>query len=98
MLTVIASDADSGRNGSLMYSLAAPVPRHDGRPIFSVDANNGLITTVQSNVLDRELVAEYQLVVVATDRGIPRLSGMSHTSHSVFFLITINNRLIDKMT
>jgi len=74
VLTVIAADSDSGNNGSLIYSLV-DVPRHHSLPMFSVDPNNGLITTVQSNVLDRELTAEYQLTVVATDRGRPRLSG-----------------------
>jgi len=74
VLTVIATDSDSGNNGSLIYSLS-DVPRYNSLPMFAIDPSNGLITTVQSNVLDRELTAEYQLTVVATDRGRPRLSG-----------------------
>jgi len=74
VLTVIATDCDSGSNGTLVYRLE-DVPLHNDLPMFAVDPHNGLITTVQSNVLDRELVAEYQLTVVATDRGRPRMSG-----------------------
>lgn len=74
MLTVIASDSDSGNNGTLLYRLE-DVPRHNALPMFAIDPRNGLITTVQTNVLDRELTAEYHLTVVATDRGRPRMSG-----------------------
>lgn len=74
MLTVIATDSDSGNNGTLLYRLE-DVPRHNGLPMFAIDSHNGVITTVQSNVLDRELTSEYQLTVVATDRGRPRMSG-----------------------
>ena len=74
MLTVIATDSDNGNNGTLIYRLE-DVPRHNGLPMFAIDPHNGLITTVQTNVLDRELIAEYQLTVVATDRGRPRMSG-----------------------
>jgi len=76
VLTVIATDSDSGNNASLVYSLE-DVPRHDGLPMFAVDRHSGLITTVQTNVLDRELTPEYQLTVVATDRGRPPMSGAS---------------------
>jgi len=74
VLTVIAADADRGNNGSLTYSLVN-VPRHAGRPMFTIDRHNGLISTRQSNVLDRELTDQYQLTVLATDRGNPPLSG-----------------------
>lgn len=74
MLTVIAADSDSGNNGTLLYRLE-DVPRHNALPMFAIDPHNGLITTVQTNVLDRELTAEYHLTVVATDRGRPRMSG-----------------------
>jgi len=76
VLTVMATDADVGNNGSLIYSLR-DVPRYDGLAMFTIDPRNGLITTVQSDVLDREITAEYQLTVVATDRGSPRMSGAS---------------------
>ena len=72
---MIATDSDSGNNGTLMYRLQ-DVPRQNGLPMFAIDPHNGLITTVQSNVLDRELTSEYHLTVVATDRGRPRMSGV----------------------
>jgi len=83
VLTVIASDSDSGNNASVMYRLA-DVPRHNALPMFAIDPRVGLITTVQSDVLDRELTSEYQFTVVATDRGRPRMSG-------TFFSIQFNS-------
>jgi len=83
---VIAADADSGNNGTLTYRLE-DVPRHNGLPMFAIDPHNGLITTVQSNVLNRELTAEYQLTVVATDRGRPRLSGTRIFLDSLHLLV-----------
>ena len=102
VLTVIATDSDSGNNGSLVYSLAN-VPRHNGLPMFAVDPNNGLITTVQSNVLDRELTSEYQLTVVATDRGRPRLSGAFYhvyllTSNLFVVFVLVTDRISDTAT
>ena len=78
VLTVIASDSDSGNNATVMYRLA-DIPRHNGLPMFAIDPRIGLITTVQSNVLDRELTSEYQFTVIATDRGRPRMSGAFFT-------------------
>jgi len=81
VLTVIATDSDTGNNGTLTYRLT-DVPQYNGLPMFAIDPHNGLITTVQSNVLDRELTSEYQLTVVATDRGRPRMSGALYSLSS----------------
>ena len=88
MLTVIATDSDSGNNGTLIYSLQ-DVPRHSGMPMFAIDPHNGLITTVQSNVLDRELTSEYQLTVVATDCGRPRMSGAFFSLNFLIFVVFV---------
>jgi len=70
VLTVIATDADNGNNGSVTYSLKQ-VPMKAGQPLFSVDAHMGLITTRLTNALDREVQPIYHVVVQARDRGSP---------------------------
>jgi hypothetical protein len=76
VLTVIATDADSGNNGSVTYSLKQVTPTRGTLPLFSIDSHMGLISTVQPNALDREIQAEYHIVVLARDRGTPSLSGL----------------------
>jgi len=74
VLTVIATDADTGNNGTVTYSLLR-VPHRDNQRLFAIDANNGLVTSVHTNAFDREREAEYQLIVEARDRGVPQRSG-----------------------
>jgi len=76
VLTVIATDADNGNNGSVTYSLKQ-VPMKGGQPLFSVDAHMGLITTRLTNALDREVQPIYHVIVQAKDRGSPPLSGQT---------------------
>ncbi|XP_077475964.1 neural-cadherin [Stigmatopora argus] len=66
---LLASDSDSGQNRQLVYSLS---PDSDPDGLFSVD-QSGVLTVARP--LDREKVAQHHLVVVATDRGVPALSG-----------------------
>jgi len=74
VLTVIATDADNGNNGSVTYSLKQ-VPVKGGQPLFSVDPHMGLITTRLNNALDREVQPIYHVIVQARDRGTPSMSG-----------------------
>jgi len=76
VLTVIATDADNGNNGSVTYSLKQ-VPVKAGLPLFSVDPHMGLITTRLTNALDREVQPIYHVVVQAKDRGSPPMSSQS---------------------
>ena len=56
-----ATDADSGSNAELSYSLGnASVP-------FSINASSGVVYTI--GVIDREVVPTYFLEVLATDHG-----------------------------
>lgn len=73
VLTVIATDADSGNNGTVIYSLKQ-VPMNGDDPLFSIDSHMGLISTVLNNALDREIQSEYFVVVQAKDKGSPPLS------------------------
>ncbi|OCT99413.1 hypothetical protein XELAEV_18005193mg [Xenopus laevis] len=66
--TVLATDADSGKNAEIAYSLEPPM---DG--IFSIHPDTGDITV--NIILDREQTDRYEFRVVAKDKGIPVLQG-----------------------
>lgn len=69
VIQVVASDSDSGPNGDISYSI---LPESDPYGHFAV-SGAGVVTVTRP--LDRETVAGYELVVMATDRGTPPLSG-----------------------
>lgn len=79
VVQVLANDSDSGPNGEVLYSI---LPESDPYGHFAV-SRAGVVTV--GRLLDRETVASYELVVVATDRGSPALSGS----------VTISLRLLD---
>lgn len=62
--TILATDADSGRNGEIEYSI--------DRNEFSIDSRGNIMT---SRRLDADVNNTYALTVKATDRGNPPLSG-----------------------
>jgi len=68
VVTVVASDADSGKNAEIVYSLEPA-----GNGPFYIDADNGDIRA--TGVLDRELRERYELRVIAKDKGTPSLRG-----------------------
>ena len=74
LLTVIATDADNGNNGSVTYSLKQ-VPMKGGQALFTIAPHMGLITTRLTNALDREVQPIYHVIVQARDRGTPPMSG-----------------------
>ncbi|XP_055789881.1 neural-cadherin-like [Salvelinus fontinalis] len=65
---VMANDSDSDLNGEIVYSIS---PESDPYGHFIVD-RDGIVTVTRP--LDRETMPEYQLVVMATDRGSPALT------------------------
>lgn len=65
---VTATDADSGDNGVITYRLA-----RDFDGAFEIDADTGEIFTTMK--LDREDVANYELIVEALDQGLPQQTG-----------------------
>lgn len=69
IIQVAATDSDSGLNGDILYSI---LPQSDPYGHFTV-SRAGLVTVARP--LDRETVAGYELVVMATDRGTPALTG-----------------------
>ena len=64
---VIANDADDGNNGLVRYSLD-----NTSQYYFNIEPNTGLITT--NKVLDREMNSTFEIIVIASDNGEPRLS------------------------
>lgn len=66
---LVASDSDSGQNRDITYSL---LEESDPDGLFAID-QSGLLSVAQP--LDRERVAQHHLVVIATDHGVPPLSG-----------------------
>lgn len=68
VVTVVATDADSGKNAEIAYSLDLPA-----NGPFYIDADNGDIRA--TGVLDREQRERYELRVIAKDKGTPALQG-----------------------
>lgn len=62
LVTVHASDPDSGSFGTVRYSLSG-----DGSNLFTIDPISGLISVARNVTLDREVKASYSLQVTATD-------------------------------
>jgi protocadherin Fat 4 len=67
ILRVEASDLDSDENRLIRYSIQG------GSVSLAIDPDNGTITTLQ--VLDRESKSRESIVVLATDMGVPPLTG-----------------------
>uniref|UniRef100_A0A8C3F348 Protocadherin-16 n=1 Tax=Chrysemys picta bellii TaxID=8478 RepID=A0A8C3F348_CHRPI len=80
LYTLRATDLDAGENGRLEYHVMGGDPAQD----FSLDPASGVFSTSRS--LDRELVASYQLTVVARDHGTPQRSATMSLSVRVLDL------------
>ncbi|XP_034147048.1 protocadherin-7 isoform X2 [Esox lucius] len=80
VVTVVAADADSGKNAEVVYSLDPSV-----NGAFYIDADNGDIRA--TGVLDREVRERYEFRVIARDKGAPSLQG----SATVVVMVTDRN-------
>ncbi|XP_074864859.1 protocadherin-16 isoform X1 [Carettochelys insculpta] len=80
LYTLRATDPDTGENGRLEYVVMEGDPTKD----FSLDPASGVLSTSRS--LDRELVASYQLTVVARDHGTPQRSATTSLNVQVLDL------------
>ncbi|XP_047222516.1 protocadherin-23 [Girardinichthys multiradiatus] len=65
---VFASDADSGENGQIEYSILSG----NINEAFILDSVRGILAT--NVLLDREITPSYKLILQAADRGKPPLS------------------------
>ncbi|XP_041838939.1 protocadherin-23 [Melanotaenia boesemani] len=68
VMQVFASDADSGLNGLIQYSILSG----NHNEAFILDSARGILAT--NVLLDREITPSYKLVLQAVDRGKPPLS------------------------
>ncbi|XP_073418999.1 protocadherin-16 [Dendrobates tinctorius] len=70
IIQVLAEDPDQGLNGQITYTFQQFQPMRD---LFRIDPHSGVVTTAV--ILDREIWSEARLLVTATDRGSPPLTG-----------------------
>ncbi|XP_054751092.2 cadherin EGF LAG seven-pass G-type receptor 2-like [Lytechinus pictus] len=68
VITISASDADQGSNSEVKYTFE---DGDSGGGRFTIDETSGVIRV--ASMLDREYQAEYVLVAVAYDQGVPSL-------------------------
>ena len=66
VITVRATDLDTGKNADLLYTIKSQSSKPD---VFRIDPKTGVITTRLK--LDREKVSTHNLVVQAEDQGPP---------------------------
>ena len=78
ILQVSATDPDFGSNGFVYYTFDGG---NNANGTFTVDYALGTVRT--NAVLDREKTAEYELVVIAVDRGEPSQSSSATISVKV---------------
>lgn len=69
VLDAIATDADSGSNAELTYSIAEPAAAQ----LFEIDANTGEVRVKAA--LNREEREHYKFHVAAADKGVPSKTG-----------------------
>ncbi|XP_057705817.1 protocadherin gamma-A12-like isoform X6 [Corythoichthys intestinalis] len=82
IITVNATDADSGSNGLITYSLSKM--KGSAADIFSIDENTGTIYV--SGQVDYEKNKKYEVRVEAKDQG-----GLTGTSKVIFDVIDVND-------
>ncbi|XP_066141158.1 cadherin-related tumor suppressor isoform X1 [Euwallacea fornicatus] len=84
VLTVSATDLDSGDNGKITYSITSG----DASGDFEI-ASNGTITT--SRLLDRETVSLYNLIVTASDQAVFPEKKLSSTVQVAIIVRDVND-------
>lgn len=82
ILTVAATDADTGRNAEIRFSIVGNATKY-----VAIDSVSGLIFQAD-NELDRELSPYFNFTVLATDLGSPALSSEVEVSIN---LVDIND-------
>ena len=88
VVTMTATDLDSGLNGRLTYSIIKQEPAGH---TFSIDRESGQIST--ANELDRERVDNYGLVVMATDSAQPVAARKSVQKMVTIIVADVNDNI-----
>uniref|UniRef100_A0A3Q4GQ18 Cadherin domain-containing protein n=1 Tax=Neolamprologus brichardi TaxID=32507 RepID=A0A3Q4GQ18_NEOBR len=81
---LVASDSDSGQNRDITYSLSED---SDPEGLFTID-QSGLLSVARP--LDRERIPQHHLVVIATDHGVPALTGSATTKQMIMIDLRLN--------
>ncbi|KAL3876983.1 hypothetical protein ACJMK2_034753 [Sinanodonta woodiana] len=84
VLTVMATDADSGSNGQVLYYIRA-----GSQSDFVIGNNDGVIRVSSRAQLDYDVKNTYNITIVAQDQGNPVLSS---TATAIVNLIDSNNK------
>ncbi|CAD5123767.1 DgyrCDS12075 [Dimorphilus gyrociliatus] len=86
VFTVKAKDGDlSSPNNDIFYRIET-----GSRDQFQIDPNSGLITVDKMARLDRDIIDEYEMIVVAIDRGIQTNTG---TTTIYLQIEDVNNKI-----
>ncbi|OWF51064.1 cadherin-related tumor suppressor-like [Mizuhopecten yessoensis] len=85
IITVSASDSDSGVNGEVRYRITGG----DLYDQFSINMVTGEVTTIRP--LDREVVALYSLEVTATDQAVPHTVRNTATTKITVIVEDVND-------
>ncbi|KAG8453727.1 hypothetical protein GDO86_000378 [Hymenochirus boettgeri] len=88
VLQVTALDKDKGKNAEIMYSIESGNTAN----AFTIDPVLGIIKTAKE--LDRNNHGQYELVIKATDHGIPPMSQIT----TVHIFVTLSNNAAPKFT
>lgn len=75
---VEATDADSGANGELSYSIVGSTPSST----FSIESSSGVVRVQRNDALDFETSRTLALQVRAQDSGVPPMSSQALVSCS----------------
>ncbi|XP_031558160.1 protocadherin Fat 4-like [Actinia tenebrosa] len=85
-----ATDADSGTYGQIVYALEKQTPKGN---TFRVEPNNCTIST--TTLIDREKMPNglsfFQLVVIATDKAVPKSDSLSSSKTIKVQVVDIND-------
>nr|XP_018915731.1 PREDICTED: cadherin-related tumor suppressor [Bemisia tabaci] len=92
IVTVTATDLDSGDNGRLEYSISSGDDEGD----LWIDPNNGTIVT--QRLLDREVKSLYNLVVVVSDQAKPPQQRLSSSVQVTILLKDVNDKAPEFIT
>ena len=74
IITLSTSDADSGENKEVQYSLYFAMDDNESPNNFGIDADDGIVYLLNTAELDREAFTSYEFVVIVTDNGTSSLA------------------------
>ena len=74
IITLLTTDADSGENKEVQYSLHFASGDTESPNNFGIDPDDGTVYLLNTAALDRETFTEYEFIVVVTDNGTSSLA------------------------